>query len=82
MNQGTIYSWDGDGNAAFPAKISVNAEPTVDKDVATKKYVDSKTGGVPDTRTGWGLLKFWTGDKTQFDAIATKDANTIYFVKE
>lgn len=27
-------------------------------------------------------LKFWTGDKTQFDAIATKDANTIYFVTE
>ena len=52
MNQGTIYSWDGNGNAAFPAKISVKAEPTEEKDVATKKYVDSKTGGVPDTRTG------------------------------
>lgn len=82
MNQGTIYSWDWDGNATFPAKVLVNAEPTEEKDVATKKYVDSKTGGVPDTRTGWGLLKFRTGDKTQFDAIATKDANTIYFVKE
>lgn len=82
MNQGTIYSWDGYGNAAFPAKVSVNAEPTEEKDVATKKYVDSKTAGVTDTKAGGGLLKFWTGDKTQFDAIATKDASTIYFVKE
>lgn len=46
-----MYEWDSDKNVTFPAKVSVNTEPTEEKDVATKKYVDSKTGGVPDTRT-------------------------------
>lgn len=46
------------------------------------------SGTNPATEGDWTListvlnLKFWTGDKTQFDAIATKDASTIYFVKE
>lgn len=46
------------------------------------------SGTNPATEGDWTIistvlnLKFRTGDKTQFDAIATKDANTIYFVKE
>jgi hypothetical protein len=39
-----MYEWDGNGNVKFPAKVSVNAEPTEGKDVATKEYVDGKTG--------------------------------------
>lgn len=51
-----------------------------------ERYMFSGTN--PATEGDWTListvlnLKFRTGDKTQFDAIATKDASTIYFVKE
>ena len=36
------YTLDFDGNAWYGGKITIEVEPTEDKDVATKKYVDSK----------------------------------------
>lgn len=27
-------------------------------------------------------IKIWTGTKAEYDRIATKDANTLYFIKE
>lgn len=38
------YTLDFDGNAWYGGKITIEVEPTEDKDVATKKYVDSKQG--------------------------------------
>jgi len=40
---------------------------------------DGYAVGVVETRNN-GLLKFWEGTQAQYDAIGTKDSNTIYFI--
>jgi hypothetical protein len=32
-------------------------------------------------KTSIPTVKFWTGTQAEYDAIATKDDNTVYFVK-
>ena len=49
----------------------------VDNTADTDKYV----AGVKETRNS-ANLKFWSGTQAQYEAIGTKDANTIYFVEE
>lgn len=41
---------------------------------------DIKAKTVVDTNSG--ALKFWSGTKAQYDAIVTKDSNTIYNVND
>lgn len=41
---------------------------------------DIKAKSVVDTNSG--ALKFWSGTKAQYDAIVTKDSNTIYNVND
>lgn len=41
---GTLYSWDADQNATFPGRVSGD-DPEDETDFATKKYVDSRSGG-------------------------------------
>ena len=50
------YTLDFDGNGVYSGKLTVGVEPTEEKDVATKKYVDSKfnsatTQGIYVTKT-------------------------------
>lgn len=51
---------------AIPDEYITETELTA-KSYATKQYVDNK---------------IWTGTQTEFDAITTKDASTVYIVKE
>ena len=37
--------------------------------------------GIVDSRTGVEI-KIWSGTQSQYDAISTKDANTLYLIKE
>ena len=48
----------------------------VDNTADSSKYVQ----GVVETRNS-DNLKFWSGTQAQYDAIGTKDANTIYFIE-
>ena len=41
---------------------------------------DIKAKSVVDTNSG--AVKFWTGTKAQYDAIVTKDANTLYNITD
>lgn len=48
--------------------------------MATKKYVDDSIATVnADTIDN---LHIWTGTQAQYDALGTKDSNTIYLIKE
>lgn len=56
---------------------------------ANYKLLDGTTGLIPyqridsltDSNAG-GQLKYWTGTKAEYDAITTKDANTLYNITD
>ena len=83
IRNGQMYEWDGDGNVKFPAKVSVNAEPTEGKDVATKEYVDGKTG-FKASNLQWVKreIKIVECTKSEYDALQSKDPDTLYLAKE
>lgn len=54
--------------------------PTSDYNLVHKKYVDDSIATVnADTIDN---LHIWTGTQAQYDALGTKDSNTIYLIKE
>jgi hypothetical protein len=66
---------------ASSAPITVAAAPTADTQLANKAYVDSKAGGVTNPVAGSKAgLTLWTGTQAEYDAIATKNGNTVYAV--
>ena len=74
------HTLDWNGNAWYQGKLSQDGTPTEDKDLATKKYVDDSIATVnADTIDN---LHIWTGTQSQYDALGTKDSNTIYLIKE
>jgi hypothetical protein len=88
---GTITSHNHDGvyepkNANIQSHISSTSNPhgvtksqvglgNVDNIADANKYVQ----GVRETRANTNT-KIWTGTQAQYDAIGTKDANTLYFI--
>ncbi len=67
---------------AASAPITVAAAPANPTELANKAYVDAAAGGgvanpVAGSRAG---LTLWTGTQAEYDAIATKDNNTVYAV--
>ena len=68
---------------------TIEYTPTSDYHPATKKYVDDKVASVSggsgegstnaDTVDGYHIVKL---TKVQYDALSTKDENTLYFVTE
>ncbi len=74
------HTLDWNGNAWYQGKLSQDGTPTEGKDLATKKYVDDSIATVnADTIDN---LHIWTGTQSQYDALGTKDSNTIYLIKE
>jgi hypothetical protein len=64
---------------AASAPITVAAAPANPTELANKAYVDSKVpvNAVAGSRAG---LTLWTGTQAEYDAIATKNADTVYAV--
>ena len=59
-----------------------NASTSIDNSTITKNGSDQiQTVGYKDVRTN-NTLKTWTGTKAQYDAIVTKDANTLYNITD
>lgn len=62
---------------ATPAQVTTaetNAKSYADtKKTEAQSYTDTKLSGV---------LKSWTGTQAQYDALATKDQNVLYIIKE
>jgi hypothetical protein len=66
---------------ASSAPITVAAAPATANELANKAYVDSKAGGVTNPVAGSVEgLTLWLGTQAAYDAIATKDAKTVYYV--
>ena len=52
------------------------------KSITTNSSDELQTVGVIDQRNTANAIKTWTGTKAQYDAISTKDANTIYNITD
>ena len=53
-----------------------------DKSITKNSSDELQTVGVIDQRNTANAIKTWTGTKAQYDAISTKDANTIYNITD
>lgn len=64
-------------------KADSSAIPTAISDLTDDTSINpiDKAESVADQRDS-SSLKYWTGTKAQYDAIATKDANTLYNVED
>ena len=71
-NRSNAHTLDWDGNAWFQGNVSVNGTPTNDNDLITKKYVDNKLSGLT-------IIKI---TQAEYDALETKDPNTLYLIIE
>ena len=69
-NRKNAHTLDWNGNAWFQGNVSVDGTPTNDKDLATKKYVDDKLAN----------LQIVQITKAEYDALTTKDSNTLYLI--
>ena len=64
----------------YEEEIQFINEKYIPNSIATKKYVDDSIATAnADTIDN---LHIWTGTQAQYDALGTKDSNTIYLIKE
>jgi hypothetical protein len=68
-----------DGSSASWASLSVNPD---NKSITINASDQLQTVGVIDQNNTSTAIKTWTGTKAQYDAIVTKDANTLYNVTD
>ena len=64
------HTLDWDGNAWYKGNVTVDGTPTADNDLVTKKYVDDKFAG----------LQIAQITQAEYDALETKDPNTLYLI--
>lgn len=70
-----------DGSSASWATVSTT--PSIDnKSITTNGSSQLQTVGVINQNDTTTALKTWTGTKAQYDAIVTKDANTLYNITD
>lgn len=91
VNNGTLtIQKNGTSIGTFTANQSGNStinivadEVLVDNKSITKNGSDQlQAVGVLDSRDASTALKYWTGTRSQYDAIATKDNNTLYNITD
>lgn len=68
----------GSGNIS----IGGGSVETDGKSITTNSSDELQTVGVIDQNNTTNAIKTWTGTKAQYDAITTKDANTIYNITD
>lgn len=63
--------------------ITITSAPDIDnKSITTNSDDELQTVGVIDQNNTTNAIKTWTGTKAQYDAIVTKDANTLYNITD
>ena len=73
---------DQDGNA-LGSSVTIQSSPDIDnKSITTNSSDELQTVGVIDQNNTTNAIKTWTGTKAQYDAIVTKDANTLYNITD
>lgn len=68
-----------DGSSASWATLNVNPD---NKSITTNSSDELQTVGVINSRDSSTAVKTWTGTKAQYDAIQSKDANTLYNITD
>lgn len=59
--------------------ITIQSAPDIDEiSITTNSDDELQTVGVIDQNNNTNAIKTWTGTKAQYDAIVTKDSNTLY----
>ena len=78
LNGNFISYESGNNHVRFFDKLEV----MIDGEKSEAKFIDvaNAGNGVVKTSNG-GKVKFWLGTQQEYDAIATKDMNTLYVIK-
>lgn len=78
----TLQLLDQDGSA-LGNSVTIQSSPDIDEKSITLNSGDElQTVGVIDQRDNTTAIKTWTGTKQQYDAITTKDSNTVYNITD
>ena len=73
---------DQDGNS-LGSSVTIQSSPDIDgKSITTNSDDELQTVGVIDQNNTTNAIKTWTGTKAQYDAIVSKDANTLYNITD
>ena len=73
---------DQDGNG-LGSSVTIQSSPDIDnKSITTNSDDELQTVGVIDQNNTSNAIKTWTGTKAQYDAIVTKDSNTLYWLTD
>jgi hypothetical protein len=79
------HTLDWNGNAWFAGKITANGNPVNAKDLTTKEYVDALANNKADKTyvdNKLANLQLVKITQAEYDALANKDANTLYIIIE
>lgn len=78
----TLQLLDQDGNA-LGSSVTIQSSPDIDnKSITTNLSDELQTVGIIDQNNTSTAIKTWTGTKAQYDAIVTKDGNTLYNITD
>ena len=78
----TLQLLDQDGNN-LGNSVTIQSSPDIDGiSITTNADDELQTVGVIDQNNTSTAIKTWTGTKAQYDAIVTKDANTLYNITD
>lgn len=65
------------------SSVTIQSSPDIDgKSITKNSSQELQTVGVIDSNNTTNAIKTWTGTKAQYDAIVTKDANTLYNITD
>lgn len=85
ITQGGTTKGTFTANASSNVTIDLDSGGSVDvdnKSITTNASDQIQTVGVINSRDTSTAIKTWTGTKAQYDAIGTKDANTLYNITD
>ena len=78
----TLQLLDQDGNA-LGNSVTIQSSPDIDGITITKNSDDElQTVAVIDQNNTSNGIKTWTGTRAEYDAIVTKDVNTLYNITD
>lgn len=80
----TPYCYLIDTIIDFDYEINANASDSkVPTSKAVKNYIDSQSGITNETSGTTSIVtKIWSGTETEYNALASYDSTTLYFIKE
>ena len=79
---GTTLSLENSSGTVL-SSVTIQSSPDLDgKSITKNSSQELQTVGVINSRDSSTAIKTWTGTKNQFDAIVSKDSNTLYNITD